>query len=55
MFNNNIQLFKNSRKRGVLLTKDGLKRLQTAIQAIEIAENKGERWTLEQLGRRINI
>ncbi|GFE70416.1 AAA-like domain-containing protein [Chroococcus sp. FPU101] len=50
-----ITSFKNSRKRGVVLTTVGLKRLQTAIQAMELAENKGERWTLEQLGDRINV
>ena len=50
-----LKSFKNSRKRGVVLTTVGLKRLQTAIQALELAENKGDRWTLEQLGDRINV
>lgn len=51
----NLKSFKNSRKRGVVLTTVGLKRLQTAIQDLEMAENKGEHWTLAQLGDRINI
>jgi transcriptional regulator with XRE-family HTH domain len=37
------------------LTPAGLKRLQEAIQAVEITENKGDRFTLEQLGDRIKI
>lgn len=51
----NIKSFKNSRRRGVVLTTIGLKRLQTAIHQMEEAENNGERWTLEQLGDRINV
>lgn len=46
---------KITRKRGVLLTSVGLKRLQTAIRAMEIIENKGDRFTLEELSDRINI
>jgi hypothetical protein len=37
------------------LTPAGLKRLQEAIQAVEIAENKGDRFTLEELGDRMNV
>ncbi|MBD0347460.1 MAG: AAA-like domain-containing protein, partial [Coleofasciculus sp. Co-bin14] len=43
------------RRRGVVLTPAGLKRLQEAIQAVEIAENKGDRFTLEELGDRTNV
>ncbi|WP_205370198.1 AAA-like domain-containing protein [Thermoleptolyngbya sp. PKUAC-SCTB121] len=43
------------RRRGVVLTHAGLKRLQAAIAAVEIAENDGERFTLEELGDRIRV
>ncbi|WP_297088529.1 AAA-like domain-containing protein [Thermoleptolyngbya sp. C42_A2020_037] len=43
------------RRRGVVLTHAGLKRLQAAIAAVEIAENNGERFTLEELGDRIRV
>ncbi|MEQ8464544.1 AAA-like domain-containing protein [Coleofasciculus sp. E1-EBD-02] len=43
------------RRRGVILTPVGLKRLQAGIQAVEIAENNGNRLTLEELGDRINL
>ncbi len=43
------------RRRGVVLTHTGLKRLQAAIAAVEIAENNGERFTLEDLGDRIRV
>jgi transcriptional regulator with XRE-family HTH domain len=43
------------RRRGVVLTPAGLKRLQAAILSVEIKENKGHRFTLEDLGDRINI
>ncbi|ARV58427.1 hypothetical protein BZZ01_07045 [Nostocales cyanobacterium HT-58-2] len=46
---------KPKRKRGVVLTPVGLKRLQQAILSLEIAENKGIRLTLEQLGNRMNV
>ncbi|WP_013324115.1 AAA-like domain-containing protein [Gloeothece verrucosa] len=46
---------KTKRKRGVILTSAGLKRLQAAILAVEIAENHGQRFTLEELSARINI
>jgi hypothetical protein len=43
------------RRRGVVLTHAGLKRLQAAIASVEIAENNGERFTLEELGDRIRV
>jgi hypothetical protein len=46
---------KMKRRRGVVLTHTGLKRLQAAIAAVEIAENNGERFTLEELGDRIRV
>lgn len=46
---------KMKRRRGVVLTHAGLKRLQAAIAAVEITENNGERFTLEELGERIRV
>jgi hypothetical protein len=43
------------RRRGVVLTPAGLKRLQEAIGEVEIAENNGDRFTLEELGDRMNL
>lgn len=43
------------RRRGVVLTHAGLKRLQSAIATVEIEENNGERFTLEELGDRIRV
>lgn len=46
---------KMKRQRGVVLTAVGLKRLLAAIQAVEIAENHGTHFTLEDLSERINV
>lgn len=46
---------KSTRRRGFVLTTVGLKRLQTAILAVEMAENNGIRFTLDELGSRMNI
>ncbi|QSJ20813.1 AAA-like domain-containing protein [Nostoc sp. UHCC 0702] len=46
---------KTTRKRGVLLTSVGLKRLQRAIRAVEIKQNKGHRFSLDELSDRMNI
>jgi len=46
---------KGTRRRGFVLTSVGLKRLQTAILAVEMAENNGDRLTLYELGDRMNI
>ncbi|MBW4610238.1 MAG: AAA-like domain-containing protein [Hassallia sp. WJT32-NPBG1] len=46
---------KSTRKRGFVLSPIGLKRLQRAILALEIAENNGDRFTLDELGDRMNI
>ncbi|MBD2194862.1 MULTISPECIES: AAA-like domain-containing protein [Calothrix] len=43
------------RKRGVVLTPKGLKKLQEAIISSEIVENQGDRFTLEKLSQRTNI
>lgn len=44
-----------TRRRGVVLTFVGIKRLQEAILSVEIEENKGERLSLEKLSDRMNI
>jgi transcriptional regulator with XRE-family HTH domain len=44
-----------TRRRGVLLTSRGLQRLQVAISALEMAQNNGNNFTLEQLSERIQI
>ncbi|MCV3212000.1 AAA-like domain-containing protein [Plectonema radiosum NIES-515] len=46
---------KGTRKRGFVLSTIGLKRLQGKILAVEIAENNGIRFTLDDLGDRMNI
>lgn len=43
------------RKRGIVLTPVGLKRLQAAIQQVEIAENNGDRFTLEEISERSSL
>jgi hypothetical protein len=48
-------LQKNRRRRGVLLTSQGLKKLQTAKSKAEIEENFGNRYTLEALNERIGL
>ncbi|MEH2162693.1 MAG: AAA-like domain-containing protein [Nostoc sp.] len=46
---------KSTRKRGLILTIAGLKRLQAAILAIEKVQNNGNHFTLEDLGDRMNV
>jgi hypothetical protein len=46
---------KSTRKRGFMLSPLGLKRLQNAILAVEMAENNGIRFSLDELGDRMNI
>ncbi|KOP24458.1 hypothetical protein AMR41_20195 [Hapalosiphon sp. MRB220] len=46
---------KATRRRGVMLTSAGMKRLQSAIFRVEKAENNGNRFSLEQLSDRIQI
>ncbi|MBO3457328.1 MAG: AAA-like domain-containing protein [Aetokthonos hydrillicola CCALA 1050] len=46
---------KNRRRRGVLLTQEGLKKLQTAKSKAEIEENSGNRYTLEALNERTGL
>lgn len=43
------------RKRGIALTASGLRRLNQAIQAAEVAENEGKRFTVEELSKRVGI
>jgi hypothetical protein len=50
-----IKQNKTRRKRGVVLTSIGMKRLQSAIVSAEIAENKGKHLDLEELSSRIHI
>lgn len=46
---------KSMRRRGTVLTPKGLKRLQSAILAVEMTQNNGLRFTLDELGARINV
>ena len=55
MIPNRTEPSKMRRRRGVMLTPGGLRRLQAAIQEVEIAENNGDRFTFEQLGDRMNL
>ncbi|MFB2770525.1 AAA-like domain-containing protein [Pelatocladus sp. BLCC-F211] len=50
-----MEISKATRRRGVMLTSVGLKRLQAAILRVEIAENNGNRFSMEQLSDRIKI
>jgi hypothetical protein len=46
---------KTRRRRGIVLTPAGLKRLQAAILSMEKAQNNGDRFTLDELGLRMNV
>ncbi|BAZ49332.1 hypothetical protein NIES4103_19440 [Nostoc sp. NIES-4103] len=46
---------KTTRKRGVLLTSMGLKRLQRAIRAVEVKQNNGVRFSFDELSDRIKV
>ena len=46
---------KQRRRRGIVLTATGLKRLQTAIQSAQLQENDGRRFTQEELSIRIGV
>ncbi|MEH1821410.1 MAG: AAA-like domain-containing protein [Nostoc sp.] len=48
-------MYKTKRKRGVILTSTGIKRLQSAILSVEIIENKGEHLSLEEISSRIHV
>ncbi|TBR58024.1 serine/threonine protein kinase [Mastigocladus laminosus UU774] len=50
-----MYLQKTRRRRGVLLTLQGLKKLQTAKSKAEIEENSGNRYTLEALNERTGL
>ncbi|MUG96064.1 hypothetical protein F7734_28460 [Scytonema sp. UIC 10036] len=50
-----MNLPKQKRKRGLILTPQGLQKLQAAKLASEVDENYGNRYTLEDLAERIGI
>lgn len=50
-----MKLTKQKRKRGLVLTPEGLQKLQTAKLNAEFNENYGNRYTLEDLSERIGI
>lgn len=50
-----IPIQKPRRKRGVVLTLQGMQKLQEAIQRSETQENFGYRYTLEALGARLGL
>jgi len=50
-----VKQTKSKRRRGVVLTPAGLQRLQEAILSWEVARNKGDRLTLQELSTQISI
>ncbi|QSJ20281.1 NACHT domain-containing protein [Nostoc sp. UHCC 0702] len=50
-----MKLTKQKRKRGLILTPEGLQKLQSAKLTAELNENYGNRYTLEDLSERIGI
>ncbi|WP_414622527.1 AAA-like domain-containing protein [Calothrix sp. CCY 0018] len=50
-----MEAAKQRRRRGIVLTATGLKRLQTAIQSAQLQENDGIRFTQEELSIRIGV
>jgi WD40 repeat protein/transcriptional regulator with XRE-family HTH domain len=50
-----MKLTKQKRKRGIILTPEGLQKLQSAKLTTEFNENYGNRYTLEDLSERIGI
>ncbi|MBX9258940.1 AAA-like domain-containing protein [Desmonostoc muscorum CCALA 125] len=50
-----MKQLKGTRKRGLVLTSTGLQRLQAAILAVEKAQNRGDRFTLQDLRVRMNV
>jgi hypothetical protein len=46
---------KQKRKRGIILTLEGLQKLQAAKMASEAKENYGNRYTIEYLGDRVGV
>ncbi|QYO64016.1 NB-ARC domain-containing protein [Leptolyngbya sp. 7M] len=46
---------RSSRKRGIVLTAEGLRKLQAARRQAELADNFGDRYTLEELSERTGI
>lgn len=50
-----LQQHKDKRQRGVILTLEGLQRLEAAKTQTEFEENKGNRYTLEQMSDRTGL
>ena len=50
-----MSLQQSRRKRGVLLTPQGLRKLQAGKEVLELADNSGGRYTLEQLSERTGL
>ncbi len=50
-----MEATRQRRRRGIVLTTTGLKRLQAAIQAAQLQENDGRRFTQEELSNRIGV
>jgi cyanate lyase len=50
-----MKLTKQKRKRGLILTPEGLQKLQSARLTAELNENYGNRYTFEDLSERIGI
>ncbi|MDY6900281.1 MAG: AAA-like domain-containing protein [Cyanobacteriota bacterium] len=50
-----MEAARQRRRRGIVLTAMGLKRLQTAIQSAQLQENEGRRFTQEELSNRIGV
>ncbi len=50
-----MEATRQRRRRGIVLTATGLKRLQAAIQTAQLQENDGRRFTQEELSSRIGV
>jgi transcriptional regulator with XRE-family HTH domain len=50
-----MEAAKQRRRRGIVLTATGLKRLQKAIQSAQLQENDGRRFTQEELSNRTGV
>ncbi|MEO0684962.1 MAG: AAA-like domain-containing protein [Cyanobacteria bacterium J06649_11] len=50
-----MEAAKQRRRRGIVLTATGLRRLQAAIQSAQLQENDGRRFTQEELSNRIGV
>jgi hypothetical protein len=50
-----MEKYKQTRRRGVILSLQGLQKLQEAKHLLEIQENDGARFTLEELSYRTQL